>query len=335
MEQFILQLGTMSLQACLVIGVVFLVRLIFSKAGVSKKYTSMLWFLPYLCMVCPWKIESTVGFWRQPESYSQGSFQEMFAQIKDFFSGQSAVSGHVTDTVGQLQAGIESVISTEQAAAVVDGILIGSNANQAANVGNIAAGEALSELAQNTLNASANYGAGSDIVHILLTVAGIVWIVGLVALVIYSADAHLKLHTKLICCMKLSDNIYYADDIAVPFVLGVWKPRIYLPTGMSVESLEYVIAHEKTHIRRRDPLKKMIAFGITCLHWFNPLVWVAFHFFGKDMEMACDEETILKLGLEHRQEYATVLLNLSSGRKMFLGAPLAFGEGSVKEIWLM
>jgi hypothetical protein len=153
---------------------------------------------------------------------------------------------------------------------------------------------------------------------------------GLLVILIYSADAYLKLHTKLICCRKLTDNIYLADDIDVPFVMGIWRPRIYLPSGIAKENLSYVIAHEQTHIKRQDPLKKGVAYIITGLHWFNPFAWAAFYFLCKDMETACDEETILALGLEHKQDYARVLLQIASGQKMFLGAPLAFGEGSVK-----
>ena len=321
MEQFLLQLGIMSLQACVVIGIVFLVRLLFKKAGVSKKYIALLWLLPYLCMICPWKIEGNFGFWKQPESFQTQSILQIW------------------NDSGEWHFGIEKTAGTEQTLETGDGItqgsLKGDNVNLITGTGNIDVSESLGEATRDTATSDeyfdVNWITGTDWMHVGCTAAWIMWLMGLFGMVIYSADAHLKLHTKLICCMKLNDNIYFADDITVPFVLGIRKPRIYLPTGMPAESLEYVIAHEKTHIRRKDPLKKMLAFGITCLHWFNPLAWVAFHFFGKDLEMACDEETVLGLGLEHRQDYATALLNLSSGQKRFLGAPLAFGEGSVKE----
>ena len=111
--------------------------------------------------------------------------------------------------------------------------------------------------------------------------AWIVWLAGLLVILIYSADAYLKLHTKLICCRKLTDNIYLADDIVVPFVMGIWRPRIYLPSGIAKENLSYVIAHEQTHIKRQDPLKKGVAYIITGLHWFNPFAWAAFYFLSK------------------------------------------------------
>lgn len=175
-----------------------------------------------------------------------------------------------------------------------------------------------------------DYVTTVDAVQVLLDIVGVAWLIGIISLLFYSANAHLQLHRKLICCVNFKENIYYADDISMPFVLGILKPRIYLPSDMSLEGLEYVLAHQKTHIRRKDPLKKMIAFSITCLHWFNPLAWVAFGFLSKDMEMACDEMTVQELGIEHRQDYAMALLNLTVGKSFSLGAPLAFHEGNMK-----
>ena len=290
MEQFILQLGNMSLQASIVIGVVLLVRILFAKLGIAKKYMNILWILPYWCMVCPWKLEGDFGFWRQ---YGSSGIDSTFE-------------------------GIEGIITEGN-----------TNSTHAAIDGNTFTG-ALDNMAQNVTDSQVNYVSGMDVMQLLLTICCIVWLTGIIGLLIYSADAHLKLHKKLICCMHLTENIYLADDITVPFVMGVWKPRIYLPSHMPMDGFHYVIAHEKTHIHRRDPLKKILAYIITCLHWFNPLAWVAFYFFCKDMEMACDEETVLGLGISHKQDYATVLLSMSSGKKLFLGAPLAFGEGNVK-----
>lgn len=290
MERFILQLGNMSLQASIVICVVLLVRILFAKLGIAKKYMNLLWILPYLCMICPWKLEGDFGFWRQ---YGSGAVDSTYEAKEDIIMTGNANIAHT----------------------VADGNAFDST---------------FDNLLQNVTNNQVNDVSGMDVVQLLLAICCIVWLAGIIGLLIYSADAHLKLHKKLICCMHLTENIYLADDITVPFVMGVWKPRIYLPSYMPMDGFHYVIAHEKTHIHRRDPLKKILAYIITCLHWFNPLAWVAFYFFGKDMEMACDEETVLGLGISHKQDYATVLLSMSSGKKLFLGTPLAFGEGNVK-----
>ena len=301
MEQFILQLSIMSLQACVIIGVVLLVREIFSRVGIAKKYINVLWMLPYVCMICPWKFEGAVGFWRQPQS-NGGKYatQELLQALRTLKDG---ASNRVTE---QALVTTETLANTE----VSSGLAVGQ--------------------AKGLLSTPLGYTLNADVLQVLLAIASVIWLVGVIGLILYSADAHLKLHRKLICCMRVKENIYLADDIKVPFVLGIFKPRIYLPCGMSELDKQYVVAHEKTHIRHLDPLKKAVAFGITCLHWFNPLAWVAFHFYSKDMEMACDEETVQQLGMEHRQGYATTLLSLATGKRLFLGAPLAFDEGNVK-----
>ena len=291
----------MSLQACVIIGVVLLVREIFSRVGIAKKYINVLWMLPYVCMICPWKFEGAVGFWRQPQS-NGGKYatQELLQALRTLKDG---ASNRVTE---QALVTTETLANTE----VSSGLAVGQ--------------------AKGLLSTPLGYTLNADVLQVLLAIASVIWLVGVIGLILYSADAHLKLHRKLICCMRVKENIYLADDIKVPFVLGIFKPRIYLPCGMSELDKQYVVAHEKTHIRHLDPLKKAVAFGITCLHWFNPLAWVAFHFYSKDMEMACDEETVQQLGMEHRQGYATTLLSLATGKRLFLGAPLAFDEGNVK-----
>lgn len=316
MERFILQLGIMSLQASAAIMIVFLVRVIFRKLNISPKYSSLLWVIPYLCMICPWKFESSIGVWRQPRSNTLKSMQQIITQVQYTQSGTYAENAYTVEAAGLVQEAISSAGNTD-----FTHTKLGATA-----IGNI-----LKKLVQSTSVSASDYVSNADVVRMLLDVAGLVWILGLVGLVFYSVLSHLRLQRILICCARLSKEIYSADDISTPFVLGIWRPRIYIPSGMQDETLKYVIAHEKTHIRRKDPLKKIMAFGITCLHWFNPLAWAAFYLFSKDMEMACDEETVRKLGTEHRQNYAEALLILSSTKRIHFGAPLAFNEGNVKD----
>lgn len=128
----------------------------------------------------------------------------------------------------------------------------------------------------------------------------------------------------------LRENIYLADEIDTPFVIGLIKPRIYLPSDLEEKELEYVILHEQTHIRRHDAVIKAAAFLITLVHWFNPLSWAAFLCMGNDMEMSCDEAVMRALGQEKGAEYARTLLRLSVGRHRLQGIALAFGEGNTK-----
>jgi beta-lactamase regulating signal transducer with metallopeptidase domain len=125
-------------------------------------------------------------------------------------------------------------------------------------------------------------------------------------------------------------NVYLADHISTPFVIGLIHPKIYLPSTLTVNEMSYVILHERTHIRRLDHIVKMIAFLALAVHWFNPLVWVAFLALVKDMEMSCDEHVLKQMGHDIKADYSTSLLSLAAGRRLINGSPLAFGEGNIK-----
>ncbi len=157
-----------------------------------------------------------------------------------------------------------------------------------------------------------------------------VWLMGIAGLMVYSVIIYCKLRKKLIGASPVRDNIYLADHIHAPFVLGFLKPKIYLPSTLGSGEQTYVVAHEQQHIRRLDHVVKLVAYMALTLHWFNPLVWAAYLLFCKDMEMSCDEAVIRKLGEEIRADYSASLLNLATGRRTIAITPLAFGEGDAK-----
>lgn len=164
----------------------------------------------------------------------------------------------------------------------------------------------------------------------LVRFAGWIWLTGVVAMAIYSAVSYASLRRRLMVASPLRDNIYLADDIDSPFVMGLIRPKIYLPSAMEEREQSYIILHEQHHIRRLDHIVKALAFVALCVHWFNPLVWVAFILSGKDMEMSCDEAVVRKLGTEIRADYSASLLSLATGKRIIAGMPLAFGEGNTK-----
>jgi beta-lactamase regulating signal transducer with metallopeptidase domain len=149
-------------------------------------------------------------------------------------------------------------------------------------------------------------------------------------MLIYSVISLLKLKRKLTGAVWLRCNIYLADSHLTPFVIDVIRPRIYLPSALSERERDYIILHERTHIRRLDHIVKLAAFLALSIHWFNPLVWVAFMCCMKDMEMSCDEAVMKKMGDGIGADYSASLLSLATGRKILAGAPLAFGEGNTK-----
>ncbi|MGN0341690.1 MAG: M56 family metallopeptidase [Roseburia sp.] len=157
-----------------------------------------------------------------------------------------------------------------------------------------------------------------------------VWLLGIGIMFLYSVVSLIKIRKKVSVSLRLRDNIYIADGKISPFVMGVFRPRIYLPDCLSEKEQEYIILHERYHIRRLDHVIKLLAFLALSIHWFNPLVWVAFIVSGKDMEMSCDEAVIRKMGDNIRADYAQSLLALATGHGSIRGIPLAFGEGDTK-----
>ena len=163
-----------------------------------------------------------------------------------------------------------------------------------------------------------------------VALATLVWLAGIGVLAAYSVVSLLRLRQRLVGAVLLRDNIYLADYIESPFVMGILRPKIYLPSSLSEQEQGYIILHEQHHIRRGDHIIKALAFLALCVHWFNPLVWVAFVLSAKDMEMSCDEAVVKKLGEEIRADYSASLLSLATGRRIIAGTPLAFGEGDTK-----
>ena len=158
----------------------------------------------------------------------------------------------------------------------------------------------------------------------------VVWLIGIAVIMCCSIYGFIRLKNQLIGAVNSRENIYIADNIPSPFVVGFIFPKIYLPSNLNENESEYVICHEKYHIKRFDHIIKAIAFLTLCLHWFNPLVWSAFILFSKDMEMSCDEAVIKQFGEDIKSDYAKSLLDFSTGKRIYAATPLAFGEESVK-----
>jgi len=157
-----------------------------------------------------------------------------------------------------------------------------------------------------------------------------VWLFGAAALSVLSAVQYIRLRRALAEAVPEGGGVFRADRIDTPFVMGIFRPAIYLPPRLTPQERDYVLAHERRHIRRGDPLWRLLAFAALCLHWFNPFVWAAFILSRRDMEMACDEAVIKELGREVRADYSQTLLRFTVTGGMPVGAPLAFGEGDTK-----
>lgn len=158
-----------------------------------------------------------------------------------------------------------------------------------------------------------------------------VWLIGIAAMLLYGAVTYLLLKRSMGNAKLTDGNLYEADNIQSPFVLGFFQPRIYLPLGLPEQEKSYIILHERTHIRRYDHIIKCAAYFVLCLHWFNPLVWVAFFMMGTDMELSCDERVLKDMGGAIKKNYSLSLLSFATQRRVVGGSPLAFGEGGIQE----
>ena len=165
----------------------------------------------------------------------------------------------------------------------------------------------------------------------LWEVLGLVWLLGAAALVIGALAAYLRVKGQVATAVKFAHNVYECGAFRSPFVLGFFRPKIYIPFGLEPRQREHVLCHESAHIQRRDYLIKPLGFLLLAIHWFNPLVWLAFHLMSRDMEMSCDEKVLSQLGEEARREYSLSLLSIGSRRRFPAPNPLAFGETGVKE----
>ena len=174
-------------------------------------------------------------------------------------------------------------------------------------------------------------GASVNLLQITIGIYEYIWIFGMIALALYTAISYWRLHRKVDTAVRYKDNIFQSENVSFPFVLGIIKPRIYLPFKMNGQYLEHVVAHEQAHICRKDHWWKPLGFLLLMIHWFNPLMWLAYVLLCRDIELACDEKVIKELGNEQRGDYTQALVACSVNRRMIAACPLAFGEVSVKE----
>lgn len=167
--------------------------------------------------------------------------------------------------------------------------------------------------------------------YVWTEIAGWVWLIGLGAMLLYALVSYLRLRRRVSVSLPVQDHIYLCDAISSPFILGVVKPHIYLPSGLDEVQRQNVLAHEQAHLARRDHWWKPLGFVLLAVYWFNPVLWLAYTLLCRDIELACDERVIRTMDESAVKTYSTVLLACSMPRKAVITCPLAFGEVGVKE----
>ena len=170
--------------------------------------------------------------------------------------------------------------------------------------------------------------------YVWTEIAGWVWLIGLGAMLLYALVSYLRLRRRVSVSLCVRENIYLCDAISSPFILGVVKPHIYLPSTLDEVQRQNVLSHERAHLTRRDHWWKPLGFALLAVYWFNPVLWLAYTLLCRDIELACDERVIRTMDESAVKTYSTVLLACSIPRKAVITCPLAFGEIGVKErVW--
>ncbi len=293
MSGLFLKIVVMSISASWLVLAVLILRLVLKKT--PKWMNVLLWGIVAIRLICPFTIESPVSM--IPDSVGSGKF---VSEWMDDYVGN--VDIHHSDSVyydAAIGAGREPIYDGE------GGYYVVTKHDQ--------------------------LGEPATIKNTVVPVLSVMWVTGITVLVLYTVISFWRLRRKVSEAVIFRENIYLSENVCSPFVLGILKPKIYLPFKMDDQNLEHIIAHEKAHIRRKDHWWKPFGFLLLTLHWFNPLMWIAYVLLCRDIELACDEKVIKELGSEQRADYTQALLACSVNRRMIAACPLAFGEIGVKE----
>jgi beta-lactamase regulating signal transducer with metallopeptidase domain len=284
----------LSLPAGILIAAVLLARQLLRKA--PKWISCALWALVALRLICPFTIESPLSV--MPNDVGSGKAVDAWMD--------SYVPGGYTVIYEGEPGYVEAVGSERLPVQSKDGINY------------VVTGVGVSSVPETV---------GNQILPYLF--CG--WVFGMTAMLLYAAVSYLRLKRRTAVTVPWAEGVLMCDEIDAPFILGVFRPRIYLPSRMTEPQLSRVLAHEKAHLKRHDHWWKPLGFLLLSVYWFNPLVWIAYILLCRDIEMACDERVVRDMGTAERADYAQALLDCSRSRRVIAACPLAFGEVGVKE----
>ena len=319
MATVFLHLLNMSLTAGVLVVVVLLLRLAFCKA--PRWIHCLLWALVAVRLLCPFTLESSLSLMPDTEA----ALSVVTGQPSD--PQEDVVAPPITDTpVIDTPVVDPPVIDTP----VIDTPVIDTPVTDTPVVDppmtNTPVTPSTPELSVSTPTPEASV----DPWQIAVAVASYVWLAGVVLLAAYAVFTTLRLRRRVREAARLTDLVWCCDHIRTPFILGVFRPRVYLPSDLSDAARESVVAHEQAHLHRCDHWWKPLGFLLLTVYWFNPLMWVAYILLFRDIEAACDERVVRNMNADSRRSYSEALLACSAPRRLVSACPLAFGETSVK-----
>ena len=310
MEQLFIKILNMSISASFLMLAVILIRPFLCKA--PKWIPCLLWGFVAIRLICPFSIESAFSLLPSGETIRQttvssGDAANLSEQAENSSGQTSSLPGRLT-----LNSGIKGIDDT------------------------------INPLLSSSAKSGKAEGKSSSSLEAPLLLSSVIWLIGVSAILCYAGVTFLFLRLKLRISVpfdapvsetehRKKEKIYLCDEITTPFIIGVLSPRICLPSSITQEEVVYVLKHERAHLKHKDHLLKAVGFLLLAVHWFNPLVWISYHLFNKDLELACDERVISRLELPDRKRYADTLLACSTQKRTVMVYPLAFGEISIKK----
>ncbi len=296
MSAFFLNLLNMSISASFIVLVIILLRLIFK--NVPKYIFCILWGFVAIRLICPFSLGSSLSLIPNSQEIEKALLRN---------SVNKNIPNDVLDNLQQSD----------------DYIFIDNNDN-------IESVDNSDKLVNNLPSAIENVKSESPI--FARYTVDLIWLLGVFIILLYSVICYIRLKNEVRASIKIKENILICDNIKTPFILGIFNPKIYLPSDMNQEEQNYVLLHENAHLKRLDNFWKPFGFLLLSIHWFNPLIWLAYVLFCNDIEFATDEKVIRKLNDAGKKEYSEMLLLFSIENSKFISAcPVAFGEVSVKE----
>lgn len=293
MDVLFLKLLNMSIAASWMILAVLVFRFVLKNA--PKYVHCILWGLVAIRLICPVSFESGLSLVPNAQTVTKETITEEEKVAYSVSTGISAVDDRVNITF--------------------DNGYLGESTNK----------KPIEDIDEENINIIKQSNNSINI----MDVVSYVWCAGVVIMFAYSIIVYIRIYLKISASIRLQNNIYICDNIASPFILGIIKPRVYLPSSLSEKEIKCVVAHENAHIARLDYVWKPLGFMILSIYWFNPIIWIAYILLCRDIELACDERVIKYMNMDDKKEYSRTLLSCSVSHRLIAACPVAFGEVAV------
>ncbi len=328
MESVFKTVLNMSLSGAVVILGIMLLRLPLKKA--PKKWSYLLWLAAAFRLCCPLSFGSALSLFSLLPNKAAPVGESVAAGLTtlDYIRSTAAPAGTVLPTLPPVTQAATAVPSAAPTALLTSAPTVVPTAVPVTAVP-VTSAPSAAPIAGLVTSAPGQVGGGHTVT--LLGVLCAVWLLGMAAMLVYGAVSYIKLKRKNAAAMPLEKGgrALLGDNVSSPYILGVLRPRIYVPYGLEGEALKSVLAHEERHIKRGDHIVKTLSFAILALHWFNPLCWLGFILMSRDMELSCDEQVAASLDGPARKRYAETLLAFAELPRFPSPNPLCFGESAV------